>query len=950
MRRIMTLISAVCAVGLAFAGGERSLSADGKTLTFNVSEGQVYDNTTPIESTVTEIVKIGGGEACLLTQTNTTFSGAISIKAGFLSGNHRSFGTPSAITVESDPSTGVGGAFVLLDQFPGSIYTTQSPFYNTKFTISGNGPDKGGAIQRLNAHSDHVWIGLMKDLELAGDATINASTRWGLGGSVLNMNGHQLALSAAKLKHRELPSSSSTSYSAFHLTRYGLATYIKNPGSIVVEGTNSAKLMIEDNGKILDAEGSSGSVRDLVVTIRQGAQFQTYSQPSPESAATFKVRYESNVIHRANGTAYFGGLMEMIGSQLTLSSYNSLSCNLHLTGGLTGPDAKLVVNATNERGLYSFGGDVAHTNRIANFNNNTRNVLEMTGKDIFVVTNVSYCGFSDIATPAHLRVSGDAKLLTEDAVRLTTPENDRILLGYNGYGILEIRDNAVVSNVVDIGQLANSHAAVYLNGGRFDQLHRVGDPDVVNIGSSAANGYGCMVMAGGTYCESVALNLGKSTPRAFFVQRGGISELAGAGKPVRLGWSGEGYSTYAQFGGQSLWKNYAVFGYKSTKPDAVSLIGALTVDGPDTVMDFSQVKYGNMDIGIIFNASIDESKPCVATVNINNGGTLRVKQMYRSQITASDSPTWDSIKEKAVKGGLVYINFNGGVLKAAKGGEFFNSYNDSWREPNSIVVYEKGAVIDTDGYEVIWRKAFSKPTGKGIKKVSLPPELAAVSATNLLIGPTRAVIGTTSGKGADLLMAYDETTRRATNVIVNARGFGFTETPTVKFETAAANGAYFSNCSVEMVDFDTADFKDGGLTKRGAGTLKITAINTYCGPTRLEGGTLDFRVSKSLPSGSALEFAAAGILSGAKDEPLLIASEYTGGYIRVTEADLLDADTFGGYRTIATFRTPLASVPQMTLVNSDGTVCPAGRWKLAVSADGTSLRFGVRSGLAILVR
>ena len=135
---------AAVAASAALAQGERTLSADGKTLTFDIPADSVYTNTVPIETTVTNIVKIGGGEACFVPQTNDIYTGGILIREGFLSGLLRSFGKPANITVESDPATGVGGAIVFLDLMPDALITTQSPFWNTKWHVSGAGPTARG--------------------------------------------------------------------------------------------------------------------------------------------------------------------------------------------------------------------------------------------------------------------------------------------------------------------------------------------------------------------------------------------------------------------------------------------------------------------------------------------------------------------------------------------------------------------------------------------------------------------------------------------------------------------------------------------------------------------------------------------------------------------------------------------------------------------------------------
>ena len=71
---------AVCLAAATAVGAERTLSADGKTLTFDIPADSVYTNTVTIESTVTNIVKVGGGEACFVPQTNNVYQGGIQIK------------------------------------------------------------------------------------------------------------------------------------------------------------------------------------------------------------------------------------------------------------------------------------------------------------------------------------------------------------------------------------------------------------------------------------------------------------------------------------------------------------------------------------------------------------------------------------------------------------------------------------------------------------------------------------------------------------------------------------------------------------------------------------------------------------------------------------------------------------------------------------------------------
>ena len=249
--------------------------------------------------------------------------------------------------------------------------------------------------------------------------------------------------------------------------------------------------------------------------------------------------------------------------------------------------------------------------------------------------------------------------------------------------------------------------------------------------------------------------------------------------------------------------------------------------------------------------------------------------------------------------------------------------------------------------------ALEKPYGLGIQSVALPAEVLATTATNLFIGPTRPVVDNLSrhGRTTDLLLDFDDRTRRVTGVIVNARGFGFTSAPTVTFEKGDASATW--SCTPTMVDFDDPSFAHGGLTKRGAGKLTLTRANTYGGATRLEGGTLMFSHRLGYPGGD-LELPAAAVSAlTASSDPLLMAHTLAfaaGKGVRVTEADTLDDETFGRVKTVATFATPLTAVPSLTLVARDGTPISSQLWKLSLADGGMALKFGPARGTVIILR
>ena len=197
-------------------------------------------------------------------------------------------------------------------------------------------------------------------------------------------------------------------------------------------------------------------------------------------------------------------------------------------------------------------------------------------------------------------------------------------------------------------------------------------------------------------------------------------------------------------------------------------------------------------------------------------------------------------------------------------------------------------------------------------------------------------------------------------VVARQSNVNFLGTDNLKWRTniivrACAGGAIFDttnhNISIKNPIYSGAE-QDGGLTKRGTGTLTMVNTNTYNGATRLEGGKLVFSHAQGYPGGD-LELPGA-VAQGSLAAPLLTAHTLAfreGKGVRVTEADTLDDKTFGPMKTVATFTTPLAELPSLTLVDADGTEWTNNKqWCLQLADGGTTLKFGPLRGTQLIVR
>ena len=394
--------------------------------------------------------------------------------------------------------------------------------------------------------------------------------------------------------------------------------------------------------------------------------------------------------------------------------------------------------------------------------------------------------------------------------------------GDNGLGVIEVADGATITSRWQVAHSANERGAVYQTGGQA-VAHSTGK----SVCAGGRSGDGGWFLRGGEFVVDGYLLCARAADSYFaFVQHGGTARITTSGQ-VRFGAGGR--SQVLVDGGEFIDENtdakrYA-FGFNVnenvggiTHPFAES---GFTVSGSNAVVR-SRARLENW------------MKNSVTRYTVRDGGTLEAP-VIGCWLTGGYAPS------------SAYVAFDGGIWKVGetrKSGNLFHySDDDNSIAPTSVVIYEGGLVLDTSDGTFRTRHGFERPTGLGVRSVTLPDEIGGVALADWKY-VTCAKLWLEGGNGsANALVDFDERTGETKGVLVTSSGYGYSEAPTAY--VVSANGLFTNTCAVTMFEP-----KGGGFTKKGTGTFIFDCVNTYAGPTVVAEGTLEFKVAGSVPEGA----------------------------------------------------------------------------------------------------
>ncbi|MCC6123368.1 MAG: autotransporter-associated beta strand repeat-containing protein [Pirellulales bacterium] len=326
----------------------------------------------------------------------------------------------------------------------------------------------------------------------------------------------------------------------------------------------------------------------------------------------------------------------------------------------------------------------------------------------------------------------------------------------------------------------------------------------------AAASYGQLKLSGGTLNLNGAYNYIGNAGYGLFEQTGGTLNLASG---ARL-WLG---AAATSFGVANFTGGPTVVSGTSTVSNVLGDIGA-------GVMNVS----GTADISNVYRIYL--------AYQTNGRGILNLGVPNNAAAVDGTLATYVLEERTGQTNNVGIVNFHGGVLKAARANQ------GTWVRNMEMYVYSDGAVMDTAGFDMgDTTSMLLAPTGKGLTSVALDAD-PNNNGTGYVAPPLVQISGG-SGSGATANAAID-VNGHITGITITNPGINYLATDVLTFTFLGGGG---TAPLVSPVGAFT-DNVSGGLTKRGLGTLTLSAGQTYTGNTFVNEGTLTFTTPLSTPT------------------------------------------------------------------------------------------------------
>ncbi|HET6410355.1 MAG TPA: autotransporter-associated beta strand repeat-containing protein, partial [Chthoniobacteraceae bacterium] len=412
-----------------------------------------------------------------------------------------------------------------------------------------------------------------------------------------------------------------------------------------------------------------------------------------------------------------------------------------------------------------------------------------------------------------VNIAGGGTLTLTGTINGANAANGQINVGSaaGGNAILNIdggtlRAGKTTNPSLAIGNGANSSGFLKMTSGTLSTAHElhVGQ----GAGPAGSNAYAAMSLSGGSVTSGNWLVVGLNNDRAILNQTGG-SILVTANR-MTIGAGGNGAVGIVNQSGGTLTVaaggNTGVFlGENGFGNYTLSGTGELTLNTNGGATSGTMQFAGNAtSLGANFNL---------------NGGTLTTFGVTKGASTAT-AP--------------YRFNFNGGTLRA-------NGTNTAFFAdlPNTeAYIYGGGGTIDTNGNNVTVAEPLRAPVGSGLTSIAVQ-----AGGSGYIDSP---VVTITGGSGVGATALANVSGGVVTGFTITSPGSGYA--PGDVLNVSLFGGGASNPATVGAIALGSN--VSGGFTKSGAGTLTLTAGNTYTGATTITGGELRLSDPSSLSTSS----------------------------------------------------------------------------------------------------
>ena len=872
-----------------------------------------------------------------------TFTGPLYVNAGIVRPDQNTaFGTTASGVVIANGATLDLGC----DSAVGGTKTGEQLYLNLEeFTVGGAGVGGAGAIVNSGNASQ---MNAINRIFLSDDTTFGGKSRWDIRNNtpILYLNDHTLTKTGA------------CEFVIIAPVYPGSGRMVLNQGLVRFEG-----------GSLYNGSASNS------VTINRDAKLELYNL-TPFIPAWSLILNEGSFF-QGSGTLtttninYWGGPVKLNGRAFMNAAV--VSINWTIAGDISGTGTLVRAGSgsstlwlTGTNNTYSGGTIISNGTLYAKYPSSLpgysdgRLTVAAGGTLAVNVSNGSLGFTADQIRDINLNAPflGNSAILSIDTstANLELPYELPRLMGLTklGTNTLTLARNAVLGNVVSYDGALNLYGNNICSGGLALVCGKanltatntfIGSGDIYFGSSPTTNGTltlgpGARLTCGGGFRGSTANGSG-----AFYLDGGSFSNSAAVGDlNFAFGRETNSYGYFRMTSGSVTAGRFQMAGNADNTSIAKGLArisggtlninehfllarnvgceSVLTLDGGTIIhmsgSELSLARQGgrseiNISGGIFNNANMNTLFQPTTGYGV---GTGTVNLCAGSLITA---PLINANAAKA------YLNFCGGTL--APSGDstaFVPGTMSGVYSFGSFGAFTGSAVIDSNGRAITIPAVIRNPTGQGVYSISL------ANPGSGYIGEPYVSIEGGSGTGATAVanLIADGTGRgtfKVGSVTVTCPGVSYGSAPTVLFK-----GGGFNIVTALVGTVTLADNVGGGLTKIGAGTLTLSAANTYTGATTLAAGTLKLGIAGALMPSSPIVLAGGTLDLGGFTITNVISGAGSG---YVTNGTLFTVFSPAGAGTLGT----------NTLSTTTATV--KGTYIADVTAGGSSDRLNIQGNI-----